>query len=184
MKILIAVDIEGIAGVVHPEQVRPGNPEYERARRQMTAEANAAVEGAFDGGATAVIVNDSHGDFRNLLAEEIDGRAELLLGKPRELGIPVALMTGDDVFVAETTPQYPGAVAVTLKRAHGNRVATSLSPHAACAAVREAHARPFSEAPLCAYHRHRHRRRCDWKQRPWRSPTCSQCCPSCGAWTP
>jgi D-amino peptidase len=197
MKILIAVDIEGIAGVVHPEQVRPGNPEYERARRQMTAEANAAVAGAFDGGATAVIVNDSHGEFRNLLADEIDARAELLLGKPRELGmmagvdrdctatflvgwhakartagvlahtinsfafarvmvngaeageaglygavaaehgVPVALLTGDDVFIAETTPQYPSAVAVTVKRAHGNRAATSLSPQAACAAVRE-----------------------------------------------
>ena len=32
-------------------------------------------------------VNDSHGDFRNLLAEELDARAELLLGKPRELGM-------------------------------------------------------------------------------------------------
>ena len=87
MKILISVDIEGIAGVVHPEQTRPGNPEYERARRQMTAEASAAVAGAFEGGASAVVVNDSHGDFRNLLAEEIDARAELLLGKPRELGM-------------------------------------------------------------------------------------------------
>ena len=32
MNILISVDIEGVAGVYHPEQVRPGNPEYERAR--------------------------------------------------------------------------------------------------------------------------------------------------------
>jgi len=52
MRILVAVDIEGIAGVVNPEQTRAGNPEYERARRLMTAEANAAVEGAIAGGAT------------------------------------------------------------------------------------------------------------------------------------
>jgi D-amino peptidase len=196
MKILIAVDIEGISGVVHPEQTRAGNPEYERARRQMTAEANAAVAGAFDGGATAVVVNDSHGDFRNLLAGEIDARAELLAGKPRELGmmagvdqgctaaflvgwhararttgvlahtingfafarvsvngvetgeaglygavaaeqgVPVALLTGDDVFIAETSVLYPGAIAVRVKRSHGNRVASSLSPQAACDAVR------------------------------------------------
>ncbi len=87
MKILVSVDIEGVAGVVHPEQTRAGNAEYERARRQMTAEANAAVRGAFDGGASAVIVNDSHGDFRNLLHAEIDPRAEVLLGKPRDLGM-------------------------------------------------------------------------------------------------
>ena len=47
MKILISVDIEGVAGVYHPEQVRAGNPEYERARRLMAAEANAAIAGAF-----------------------------------------------------------------------------------------------------------------------------------------
>ncbi|KGT01787.1 D-aminopeptidase family protein [Burkholderia pseudomallei] len=41
----------------------------------MTAEANAAVEGAFAGGATRVWVNDSHGGFRNLLPDGIDARA-------------------------------------------------------------------------------------------------------------
>ena len=205
MKVLIAVDIEGVAGIVHPEQTRPGNGEYERARRLMTAEANAAVRGALAGGATAVVVNDSHGLFRNLIAEEIDPRAELLLGKPRELGmmagveqecraaflvgwharagapgvlahtissfafarvlvndaevgeaalygavasefdVPVAFFSGDDAFVAETTPLFPGAIGVAVKRAHGSRVATSLAPGAACGAVengaREAMAR-------------------------------------------
>src|SRR4029453_2002395 len=68
MKILVSVDIEGVAGVVHREQTLRGNPEYERGRRWMTAEANAAIAGALTGGATEVLVNDSHGDFRNLLA--------------------------------------------------------------------------------------------------------------------
>lgn len=196
MKILIAVDIEGVAGVVHPEQTRAGNTEYERARRQMTAEANAAAVGAFEGGADAVIVNDSHADFRNLVAEELDPRVEILLGKPRDLGmmagvdqdctaaflvgwhakarapgvlahtingfafarvgvngsdvgeaglygavaaefsVPIALLTGDDRFIEETAPAFPGAVTVTVKRAHGNRAATSLSPPAACEAIR------------------------------------------------
>lgn len=63
MKILISTDIEGVAGVFATEQTRAGNPEYERARRWMTAEANAAIEGAFMGGAQAVWVNDSHGGF-------------------------------------------------------------------------------------------------------------------------
>ena len=42
MKVLISADIEGIAGVFHPEQTRAGNAEYEQARRWMTREANAA----------------------------------------------------------------------------------------------------------------------------------------------
>jgi len=35
MKVLISTDIEGVAGVYHPEQTRQGNPEYERARLLM-----------------------------------------------------------------------------------------------------------------------------------------------------
>ncbi|MFT3963443.1 M55 family metallopeptidase [Propionivibrio sp.] len=87
MRILISTDIEGVAGVVHPEQTRAGNAEYERARRWMTREANAAICGAFDGGATEVRVNDSHGTYRNLLADELDPRARLVNGKPRTLGM-------------------------------------------------------------------------------------------------
>ena len=87
MRILISADIEGVANVFHPEQTRAGNGEYERARRWMTAEADAAVRGAFDGGATEVLVNDSHGGFRNLIPDSIDRRARFVLGKPRYLSM-------------------------------------------------------------------------------------------------
>lgn len=100
MRILISTDIEGVAGVFHAEQTRAGNGEYERARRWMTREANAAVEGAFAGGATEVIVNDSHGGFRNLLPDDIDPRARLVLGKPRYLGMMAGVEAGcDAVFL-------------------------------------------------------------------------------------
>lgn len=52
MKIFISADIEGIAGVMRPEQCTPGNPEYQLARGLMEQEVNAAIEGAFAGGAT------------------------------------------------------------------------------------------------------------------------------------
>ncbi|MBP0592772.1 M55 family metallopeptidase [Paraburkholderia sp. LEh10] len=91
MKVLISVDIEGVAGVMSPEQTRAGNGEYERARRWMTLEANAAIEGAFAGGATDVWVNDSHGGFRNLLPDMLDARANVVLGKPRTLGMMAGL---------------------------------------------------------------------------------------------
>jgi D-amino peptidase len=87
MKIFISADIEGVAGVVIPQHGAPGNPEYERARRLMTQEVNAAIAGAFEGGATEVLVNDSHRPMVNLLPEELDPRAELILGRPKPGGM-------------------------------------------------------------------------------------------------
>jgi len=96
MNILISTDIEGVAGVYHPEQVRPGHPEYQRARLWMAAEANAAVAGAFDAGATTVYVNDSHADFRNMPADLIDARAQVIQGKPRYLSMAAGVELGVD----------------------------------------------------------------------------------------
>ena len=96
MKILISVDIEGVAGVFHSQQVRAGNPEYERARRLMTEEANAAIAGAFDGGAIQVWVNDSHGDFRNMPPDLLDDRAQVIQGKPRYLSMVAGVELGVD----------------------------------------------------------------------------------------
>jgi D-amino peptidase len=87
IKIYISADIEGVAGVVSPQQGSMGNGEYERARRLMTQEVNAAIEGAFAGGATEVLVNDAHGDMRNLLPDDLDPRAELISGKPKLLNM-------------------------------------------------------------------------------------------------
>jgi D-amino peptidase len=87
MRVYLSVDMEGIAGVVHEDQTNPHDPrcagEYARFRKLMTLEANAAIEGALSGGATRVLVNDSHWDMRNLLAEELHPGAELLSGGPK-----------------------------------------------------------------------------------------------------
>ncbi|AMO98474.1 D-aminopeptidase family protein [Collimonas arenae] len=99
MKILISVDIEGIAGVFHPEQTRAGNPEYERARRLMTAEANAVIEGALASGASEILVNDSHGGFRNLLPDLLHPAASAILGKPRLLGMMSGVESGVDAVM-------------------------------------------------------------------------------------
>ncbi|NML44582.1 M55 family metallopeptidase [Ramlibacter sp. G-1-2-2] len=94
MKVLISTDIEGVAGVFSHQQTRSGNPEYERARLLMTHEANAAIAGAFDAGAEEVLVNDSHGDYRNMPAELLDPRAQYVAGKPRYLGMMGGLEAG------------------------------------------------------------------------------------------
>jgi D-amino peptidase len=83
MRVNISVDMEGIAGVVHWADTKLEGVEYERARRWMTEEANAAIEGALAAGATEVVVNDSHGHMRNLLVEELHTEAWLVRGSPK-----------------------------------------------------------------------------------------------------
>src|SRR5947199_171634 len=78
--VFLSVDMEGMAGVVHLHQVMRGMPEYERSCRLMTAETNAAVAGARRAGATRFLVNDSHGDMRNFLLDELDDGVELISG--------------------------------------------------------------------------------------------------------
>src|SRR5690606_12665130 len=77
-RVYISVDMEGISGVNGDDQTSAGQPEYVRARRLMAEDANAAIRGAFDGGATEVLVNDAHGGQRNLLPEDLDPRARLI----------------------------------------------------------------------------------------------------------
>jgi D-amino peptidase len=92
MKILIAADMEGISGIVHWDQVDPKHKEYDRTRKLMTGDVNAAIRGACEAGAQEVIVSDGHGDARNILIEELDGRARLNSGSPS----PWAMIQGID----------------------------------------------------------------------------------------
>jgi D-amino peptidase len=80
MRVYISIDMEGVAGVVHGEQCRRGGHGYDEARALMTAEANAAALGAFAGGAEHVLINDSHGDMRNLVLDQLDERVEIITG--------------------------------------------------------------------------------------------------------
>ena len=92
MKILIAADMEGISGLTAWEQVMPGKPDYDRFRRLMTEDVNAAVRGAFDAGAKEVLVTDGHNTGSNILIEELDSRASLNTGSPS----PLAMVQGVD----------------------------------------------------------------------------------------
>jgi D-amino peptidase len=100
MRIYISVDMEGIAGVVHEDQTNPIDPrcagEYNRFRALMTGEANAAIEGAISGGATAVLVNDSHWLMRNLLAEQLHPAAQLVSGGPKTWSMMEGIESGHD----------------------------------------------------------------------------------------
>lgn len=95
MKILIAVDMEGITGVTTWDQVDPRHVEYARFRKLMTEDVNAAIRGAFDAGAQEVIVADGHSLGSNILIEELDRRARLNSGSPS----PFSMMQGIDESV-------------------------------------------------------------------------------------
>ena len=70
-KILISVDMEGIAGVVTSAQLGPSGFESQRFRQFMTDETNAAIDGAIEAGAKEIVVADSHGNGQNLLIEKL-----------------------------------------------------------------------------------------------------------------
>ena len=89
--------MEGISGVNGDDQTGPGGAEYGRARKLMAEDANAAIRGAFDGGATDVLVNDSHGGQRNLLPEDLDPRARLISHSFKRYGMMEGL---DETFDA------------------------------------------------------------------------------------
>ncbi len=80
MKIYISVDMEGVAGIVVPEQLRRGTPEYAEARMLLVREANAAVEGALAAGASEIIVADMHSSGFNFPPEEMHPAARWLHG--------------------------------------------------------------------------------------------------------
>lgn len=88
MKIYISADMEGVAGITAIEQTDPvGQPEYAHSCRLMTAEVRAACEGATAGGATDILVNDSHWNMRNLIHEELPPHVRLIRGSLKPLSM-------------------------------------------------------------------------------------------------
>lgn len=205
MEVYISIDMEGIAGIATLDQVHRGGHGYPRAQTLMTTEANAAIAGAFDGGADAVVVNDSHGTMDNLVHEDLDTRARVIFGTPKlhcmaqglsaqhdvalfvgyhapaggpgvlahtfsahflevrlngqrvsetevnalyatSLGVPVGLVTGDDVTCDIAEANLPGVVTVAVKRAQGWSATNSLSPSAARDAIRAGAAKAVASA--------------------------------------
>jgi D-amino peptidase len=127
MKVYISVDMEGIGGISHSRPTERGDDGYPAAVALMVGEANAAIAGAFDGGATEVLVNDSHGQMFNLTPEDVDARALLLQGqKPWSMvagagpdrGFEVALFVGYHARAGHPTGTiahtYSGAPTLTL----------------------------------------------------------------------
>jgi len=91
-KVFISADMEGIWGVVHADQTSPASPEYGPARRWMADDVNAVVAGLLEAGAGDIVVNDSHGSMRNIIADALHPKASLISGTPK----PLSMMQGID----------------------------------------------------------------------------------------
>ncbi len=97
LKIFLSVDMEGITDVVKWDETETQGIDYQRYRKIMTEEANAAIRGAFEAGAEVVLVRDAHGCACNLLPEDLDERATLIRGWS---GGPLMMMEGIDASFA------------------------------------------------------------------------------------
>ena len=98
--------MEGISGIVLPEQTSAGEALYEEGRKLYTQEINAAVRGAKAAGATEIVVMDCHGagkgySFNSLLAEDLDPDCEYVVQNEwteytafLEQGVDAALFVG------------------------------------------------------------------------------------------
>jgi D-amino peptidase len=211
MKIYISADMEGVTGVTHSQDVIPDRSQYERFRGLLTADVNAAIEGAAQAGATKFLVNEAHDGMRNILLEDLDPRAEVIVGPRKPLsmmqgfedadlvffvgyharagtegvlshtfdsptvvtgvwfngepcsegrmnatlaglrGIPVGLVTGDDLACAEAESLYAGVQTAQVKVAVDRYSARCLSPQAARERIREAARRATGRVDLTPY---------------------------------
>ncbi len=77
MRIYIHTDLEGVSGVDRMDMMDVATPGYQHAREMLMGDLNAAIDGAFAGGATHVTVLDSHGGgIGNFIPEQLDPRAQ------------------------------------------------------------------------------------------------------------
>jgi D-amino peptidase len=107
VKIFLSSDVEGTAGIVDWQQVLGPGTEYEMGRRLLLGEVNAAIDGALEGGATEVVVNDSHWTMQNLPPGELHGRASYISGKHK----PLYMMEGlDATYDAVFFVSYHGSI--------------------------------------------------------------------------
>ena len=107
MKVWVSFDMEGVAGVVDWDQCRPGTDSYALGCALLQDEVNAAIEGALAGGATEVVLNDSHGRMANLDPRKIVGEARYISGRHK----PHYMMQGlDETFDGIFFVGYHGSI--------------------------------------------------------------------------
>jgi len=115
VKVFISSDMEGTAGVVDWEQCLGDGPAAQAGRRLLLAEVNAAIDGAVAGGATEIVINDSHSTMRNLPPGDLSAGASYISGSHK----PLYMMQGLDAsFDAILFVSYHGSVGAPAGLSH------------------------------------------------------------------
>jgi D-amino peptidase len=128
LKVYISADMEGIGGVTTWDiQAGSQGREYEKFRRLMTQEVNAAINGAFDAGASEVLVSDSHGDSQNIDIELLDRRVRLVRAMPRPLGMVQGIDSTFDAAVFIGYHASEGQAPATLAHTFSGREQVKLN---------------------------------------------------------
>ena len=84
MKFFISVDMEGISGIVDGTMVSRKQGDYERGRKLMAQDTNAAIEAILEVEPDAEItVCDAHGGMNNIDPNDLNKRAVLIRGTPK-----------------------------------------------------------------------------------------------------
>lgn len=98
-KVFISADMEGISGISASDQLSAAGAEYGRSRKMMADDVNAAIRGARAGGATTIVVNDSHGTMRNLRLEELEQGVHLISHSFKRSGMMEGLDESFDAVI-------------------------------------------------------------------------------------
>lgn len=118
LKVYISADMEGITGVVSPDQLSPAGFEYAQSRQWMTGEVLAAIQGAREAGATEFVISDSHGNGESLMIDRFptDVPITIVRSFPRPLGMMEGI---DSSFAAAIFIGYHASTSsLTGVRAH------------------------------------------------------------------
>ena len=81
MHVLIITDLEGVSCVDDYAMIPYDSVGYKNACEYLMADTNAAIDGAFLGGATKVTVVDGHGRATNFIMSLLDKRAEYITAR-------------------------------------------------------------------------------------------------------
>jgi D-amino peptidase len=210
MRVYISIDMEGVSGLVRWADVTTRGIDYPRGRSFLTADVNAAVAGAFEGGADEVVVEENHGveDLCNVLMDEVDPRCRVIRGAGRggattmagltpdtgvillvghharagsrpgimahtvdytnfrlvslngrpvgepdlfairggELGVPIGMVSGDQVVAEQVRAIAPAAETVVVKEALSNQAADCIPPARAVGLIQEGARRAVERA--------------------------------------
>jgi D-amino peptidase len=90
MRVVVATDMEGAAGIDRVEQCFPHHPEaFEAGRQSLIEDVNAVIRGLRRAGAAEVKVVEGHawGQFRALASGDLEGRPEVLRGRASMAGL-------------------------------------------------------------------------------------------------